>query len=103
MKKVLTLMGALSVAGSAFAYDYDWALSDLGGNNKDWTNNSLSVATDLTYKGSANSEWNDVVKGVVSSVKGSEGNNCFQFNVQAEDSISVHAIATNGSTGKAYV
>lgn len=26
MKKVLTLMGALSVAGSALAHDYDWAL-----------------------------------------------------------------------------
>lgn len=103
MKKVLTLMGALSVAGSAFAYDYDWALSDLGGKNKDWTNNSLSVATDLTYKGSSNSEWNDVVKGVVSSVKGSETNNCFQFNVEAGDIITVHAITIGGNTGKAYV
>lgn len=103
MKKVLTLMGALSVAGSAFAYDYDWALSDLGGKNKDWTNNSLSVATDLTYIGSSSSQWNDVVKGVVSSVKGSETNNCFQFNVEVGDIITVHAITIGGNTGKAYV
>ena len=31
MKKVLTLMGALSVAGSAIAHDYLWNMSDLSG------------------------------------------------------------------------
>ena len=102
MKKVLTLMGALSVAGSAFAYDYDWAL-DLSGKELDWTNSNLGVATGLTYKGSSSSQWNDVVKGVVSSVKGSETNNCFQFNVEVGDIITVHAITIGGNTGKAYV
>ena len=102
MKKVLTLMGALSVAGSALAHDYDWALSDLGGKDKDWKNNSLSVATGLTYVGDANSSWNSTVQGVVSAVKGSASLNCFQFNVEANDFITVYAINT-GSTGKAYV
>ena len=96
-------MGALSVAGSAFAYDYDWALSDLSGNKLDWTNNSLKVADDLTYVGDANSSWNNTVQGVVSSVKGSSTSNCFQFNVEANDIITVYAITVNGSTGKAYV
>lgn len=96
-------MGALSVAGSALAYDYDWALSNLSGNKLDWNKANLDVATGLKYVGDANSSWNSTVQGVVSAVKGSSTSNCFQFDVEKNDIITVYAITVNGSTGKAYV
>ena len=98
MKKVLTLMGALSVAGSAMAYDYLWNMSDLSGESwsAGFTKNSL------TYNGDVNSSWNNVVKGVVSAVKGSATNNNFSFEVEAGDIITVHAYNLNPTPGKIY-
>lgn len=99
MKKVLTLMGALSVAGSAIAHDYLWNMSDLSGESwaSGFTHNGV-----LTYNGDANSSFNSVVKGVVSSVKGSDTNNSFSFAVEAGDIITVHAYNLNPTAGKVY-
>ena len=99
MKKVLTLMGALSVAGSAIAHDYLWNMSDLSGESwaSGFTHNGV-----LTYNGDDNSSFNSVVKGVVSSVKGDENNNSFSFDVQAGDIITVHAYNLNPTAGKVY-
>lgn len=99
MKKVLTLMGALSVAGSAFAYDYDWALSNLG-EELDWTKDVSKNG--LTYKGTTNSQWDADNEGVVSDVKGSSQANCFTFKVQEGDNVIVHAINT-GTSPKGFV
>lgn len=99
MKKVLTLMGALSVAGSAFAYDYDWALSNLG-EDLDWTKDVSKNG--LTYKGTTNSQWDADNEGVVSDVKGSSQANCFTFKVQEGDNVIVHAINT-GTSPKGFV
>lgn len=98
MKKVLTLMGALSVAGSAIAHDYLWNMSDLS--EESWASGFTKGA--LTYNGNDNSSFNSVVKGVVSSVKGDENNNSFSFDVQAGDIITVHAYNLNPTAGKVY-
>ena len=98
MKKVLTLMGALSVAGSAIAHDYLWNMSDLS--DESWASGFTKGA--LTYNGDDNSSFNSVVKGVVSSVKGDENNNSFSFDVQAGDIITVHAYNLNPTAGKVY-
>ena len=98
MKKVLTLMGALSVAGSAIAHDYLWNMSDLSGES--WASGFTKGA--LTYNGDDNSSFNSVVKGVVSSVKGDKNNNSFSFDVQAGDIITVHAYNLNPTAGKVY-
>ncbi len=99
MKKVLTLMGALSVAGSAIAHDYLWNMSDLSG--KSWASGFTHNGV-LTYNGDANSSFNSVVKGVVSSVKGSDTNNSFSFAVEEGDIITVHAYNLNPTAGKVY-
>lgn len=99
MKKVLTLMGALSVAGSALAHDYLWNMSDLSGES--WTSGFTHNGV-LTYNGNDNSSFNSVVKGVVSAVKGDESNNSFSFDVQAGDIITVHAYNLNPTAGKVY-
>ena len=99
MKKVLTLMGALSVAGSALAHDYLWNMSDLS--EESWTSGFTHKGV-LTYNGNDNSSFNSVVKGVVSSVKGDENNNSFSFGVQAGDIITVHAYNLNPTAGKVY-
>ena len=99
MKKVLTLMGALSVAGSAIAHDYLWNMSDLS--DESWASGFTHNGV-LTYNGDANSSFNSVVKGVVSSVKGDENNNSFSFGVQAGDIITVHAYNLNPTAGKVY-
>lgn len=92
-------MGALSVAGSALAYDYDWALSNLG-EDLDWTKGVSKNG--LTYKGTTNSQWDAANKGVVSDVKGSSQANCFTFTVQEGDNVIVHAINT-GTSPKGFV
>lgn len=99
MKKVLTLMGALSVAGSAIAHDYLWNMSDLS--DESWASGFTHNGV-LTYNGDANSSFNSVVKGVVSSVKGSDTNNSFSFAVEAGDIITVHAYNLNPTAGKVY-
>lgn len=99
MKKVLTLMGALSVAGSALAHDYLWNMSDLS--EESWTSGFTHKGV-LTYNGNDKSSFNSVVKGVVSSVKGDEDNNSFSFDVQAGDIITVHAYNLNPTAGKVY-
>ena len=99
MKKVLTLMGALSVAGSALAHDYLWNMSDLSG--KKWSEGFTEGA--LNYLGDSNSSYDVVKKGVVSTVKGSEANNRFKFVVEAGDVVFVHAITVSNNTGKVYL
>ena len=97
MKKVLTLMGALSVAGSAIAHDYLWNMSDLS--DESWASGFTKGA--LTYNGDDNSSFNNKVLGVVSSVKGSDSNNCFKFIVQPGDIVTVHAITVENNV--AYI
>ena len=99
MKKVLTLMGALSVAGSALAHDYLWNMSDLSG--KKWSEGFTEGA--LNYLGDSNSSYDVVKKGVVSTVKGSETNNRFKFVVEKGDIVTVHAITVSNNTGKVYL
>ena len=100
MKKVLTLMGALSVAGSAIAHDYLWNMSDLSGES--WAE-GFNYKSVLDYIGDENSSFNNKVLGVVSSVKGSDSNNCFKFSVQPGDIVTVHAITVENNTGKVYM
>lgn len=100
MKKVLTLMGALSVAGSAIAHDYLWNMSDLSGES--WAEEFSYNEGKFTYFGDANSRYDDVVKGVVSSVAGSATNNSFKFHVEAGDIITVHAYNLNSEAAKVY-
>lgn len=97
MKKVLTLMGALSVAGSAIAHDYLWNMSDLSVDS--WAK-EVNYNGKFTYFGDANSRLD--VKGVVSSVAGSQGKYSFKFNVEAGDSIIVHAYNLNSEAAKVY-
>ena len=98
MKKILTLMAAMSAASGAFAHDYNWDFTNLTGDDTNKALESLKVGDDsnfnLTSKGKVT-----ITKNGLSFEAGSA--NYVEFTVQANDELTVSA--SGAQNGKFYV
>ena len=98
MKKILTLMAAMSAASGAFAHDYNWDFTKLTGDDTNKALESLKVGNDskfdLTSKGKVT-----ITKNGLSFEAGSA--NHVEFTVQANDELTVSA--SGAQNGKFYV
>ena len=105
MKKILTLMAAMSAASGAFAHDFNWDFSSLKA-----IEDATKVQEELNKLPYGNPDYSKVqadgnvkiTKNGLAFVGGSQAANNVSFTVQANDEIVITATG-NTTTGKFYV